>query len=78
MTSGGRLSAISPHSNPAASARGAVHGPVSSSRRPITRSSAIPCSHNAWLPITHVVVPKAYASVSSSAIRGVARRRSNR
>jgi hypothetical protein len=50
---------MSPISNPAATARGAVHGPVRSSRAPITSSPAIPCCHSAWLLIIQVVVPKA-------------------
>jgi hypothetical protein len=59
MASGGRLAAMSPNSNPAASARGAVLGAVRSSMAPTTSNSAIPCCHRAWLLITQVVVPKA-------------------
>jgi hypothetical protein len=78
MASGGRLPTISPQSNPAASALGTVHGAVSNRIRPTTSNWPIPCCHNAWLLITHVVVPKAYATVSRVAIDAFARRRSTR
>src|SRR5260370_26272960 len=74
----GRLPAIRLQSNPAAIALGRVHGAVSDRIKPTTSNWAIPCCHNAWLLITHVVVPKAYATVRRVAIDAVARRRSAR
>ena len=44
----------------------------------MTRTCASPCCHNAWLLMTQVVVPNAYASVSSSAFAFDVRRRSSR
>jgi hypothetical protein len=78
MPSGTRFATINPRSRPTPSALTAVHRPVSNRIAPVTSSCATPCCHNAWLLITHVLVPNAYAMVSRIALDVVVRRRSAR